>query len=89
MTTETTNTESLIDSLTKLQTVYSDRDTDTHRAVHDAVSAVLDRKCASRVVVLGVDNLLAHYVAKADLPDVERAERYLAECWAEHTAAKS
>jgi hypothetical protein len=80
-------TESLIDSLTRLQGAYSSRSTETDRACHAAIGAVLDRSCWSPVVLLGVENLRAAYVGKHDEPDAERAARYLAECWAEHTAA--
>lgn len=73
--------------LKKLQAVYSGRDTDTHRIVHTAVTAVLEG-CDNPVVILGVDCLVHDYEAKVDLPDIERAERYVLECWAEHTASE-
>jgi hypothetical protein len=69
--------------LSRLRTVYAARDTDTHRAVHDAAQAVLSGACTSPVVVLALDCLVGLYEAKADLPDIERAERYVAEAWAE------
>jgi hypothetical protein len=72
--------------LERLAAVYSGRDTHVNRAVHAAVSAVLDGSCSNPVVVLGVENLRAHYEHRADLPEVERAERYLVECWTEHEA---
>jgi hypothetical protein len=70
-------------ALRKLATVYADRKSTAHRPIHAAVTAVLRGACQSPVVELGVENLLAHYDGKADLCDVERAERYLVECWAE------
>lgn len=69
--------------LKKLQAVYAGRDSATHRAVHDAVTAVLALECRSPVVLLGLENLVAAYEGKHDLPEVERAERYLVECWHE------
>lgn len=71
--------------LERLAAVYAGRDTEPHRVVYAAVSAVI-AGTSNPVVLLGVDNLQAHYQRKADLPEIERAERYLCECWAEHTA---
>lgn len=73
------------DQRARVAKVYSDRDTDMHRIVHTAVTAVLDG-CSNPVVILGVDNLVALYEGRCDLPDIERGERYLAECWTEHTS---
>ncbi len=67
----------------RIRAVYSDRTPEIHRIVHDAVTAVLRGECTSPVVVLALDCLVGLYEAKADLPDIERAERYLAEAWAE------
>jgi hypothetical protein len=71
-------------SYTKIQTVYSDRATPNDCAVHAAVTAVLNLECKSPVVILALDTLVGAYEAKADEPEVERLERYVAECWAEH-----
>lgn len=74
-----------VTALAKILPVYSACDTDTHRAVHAAVTAALGLECRSPVVIAGIDNLSALYEISADLPDIERAERYVAECWAEYT----
>ncbi len=71
-----------IAALNKLLPVYSGRQTAAHRAVHDAVTAVLRLECRSPIVISAADNLGYLYdEVKADLPDIQRAERYLIECW--------
>jgi hypothetical protein len=71
-------------SYTKIQTVYSDSPSPNASVVHAAVTAVLRLECRSPVVILGLDVLVHLYEIKADLPDIERGERYVAECWAEY-----
>ncbi len=65
-----------------MNTAYANPTNATTRAVRDAMAAW----CAgpvSPVLELGLKNLKAAYDQKCDLLEVERAERYLAECWAE------
>jgi hypothetical protein len=73
-----------IDQFLRLQTVYSDRANATDAAVHDAATSVLRLECRSEPVIVALANLAAHYEQKCDLPDVERAERYVAETWCEY-----
>lgn len=72
-----------IEQFLRLQTVYSDRANMTDAAVHDAATAVLRLDCRSEPVIVALANLAV--AIKCDLPECERAERYVVECWSEST----
>ncbi len=72
-----------ISGLVSLTDAYLAGSTETHRAVHAAATAMLRLECRSPVVGLGLDNLIGVIAAGADRTEIERAERYVAECWAE------
>jgi hypothetical protein len=74
-----------ITALTKLEAVYADDDNAAHRTIHKAVTAVLRLECTSPVVITGLNTLVHVYETKCDLPEIERIERYVVECWAEYT----
>jgi hypothetical protein len=71
-----------IDQFLRLQTVYADRENATDAAVYDAATAVLRLECRSEPVIVALANLVASL--KDELPEVERAERYLVEAWGEY-----
>lgn len=65
-------------------TAYANPQTDAEKTVRKALDAYLDGPI-SPAVVFSLENLEAAYEQKYELPDVELAERYVAECWAEYT----
>lgn len=48
-----------------------------------ARAAVVAGTCQSQVVILALDTLEHVHELRGDAAEVERAERYVAECWAE------
>lgn len=86
------NTKTTFD-LTKIACVYGAPETDEERAVpvtsarvatQDALEAFLSGSCTSIVVQSGLEQLAWNYELQFQLPDIERAERYVEECWLEY-----
>lgn len=74
-----------IEQLLRLQTVYSDCANATDRAVYEAATAVLRLECRAEPVIVALGNLATLFEAKAQKPDTDCAERYVAECWADYS----